>query len=58
MKRWRLSRNQIAFPLQRAFPDHDEDARLDCGYRVDILIENQLIGEHAATAANEAFYLR
>ena len=40
-----LSRNQIAFPLQVAQPVRYKDVRLDCGYRIDVLVENQLIIE-------------
>ena len=40
-----LSRNGFAFQLQLALPVQYKDVRLDCGYRVDILVENQLIVE-------------
>lgn len=40
-----LSRNNIAFQLQLAQPVRYKDVLLDCGYRIDILIENQLIIE-------------
>jgi|GEM_PF-213576 len=40
-----LSRNRIAFQLQVAQPVKYKDVRLDCGYRIDILIENQIILE-------------
>ena len=40
-----LSRNGIAFQLQLALPVQYKDVRLDCGYRIDILVENQLIVE-------------
>jgi len=40
-----LSRNEIAFQLQLALPVQYKDVRLDCGYRIDILVENQLIVE-------------
>ncbi|MEQ1906620.1 MAG: GxxExxY protein [Pirellulaceae bacterium] len=40
-----LSRNGIAFQLQHPLPVHYKDVRLDCGYRIDILVENQLIVE-------------
>jgi GxxExxY protein len=40
-----LSRNRIAFQLQVEQPVRHKDVRLDCGYRIDILIENQLILE-------------
>ena len=40
-----LSRNNIAFQLQLAQPVRYKDVLLDCGYRIDILVENQLIVE-------------
>ena len=40
-----LSRNGIAFQLQLALPVQYKDVRLDCGYRINILVENQLIVE-------------
>ncbi len=40
-----LSRNGIAFQLQYSLPVQYKDVRLDCGYRIDILVENQLIVE-------------
>jgi GxxExxY protein len=40
-----LNRNGIEFQLQHAQPVAYRDIRLDCGYRIDILVENQLILE-------------
>ena len=40
-----LSRNNIAFQLQLAQPVRYKDVLLDCGYRIDVLVENQLIVE-------------
>ena len=40
-----LRRSEIAFQLQLALPVQYKDVRLDCGYRIDILVENQLIVE-------------
>ena len=40
-----LSRNNIAFQLQLVQPVRYKDVLLDCGYRIDILVENQLIIE-------------
>jgi GxxExxY protein len=40
-----LSRNNIAFQLQLAQPVQYKDVLLDCGYRIDVLVENQLIIE-------------
>jgi GxxExxY protein len=40
-----LSPNGIGFQLQLALPVQYKDVRLDCGYRIDILVENQLMVE-------------
>ena len=40
-----LSRNNIAFQLQLALPVRYKDVPLDCGSRMDVLVENQLIIE-------------
>ena len=40
-----LNRNGIAFQLQHPQPVQYKDIRLDCGYRIDILVEDQLILE-------------
>ena len=40
-----LKRNGIAFQLQHPQPVQYKDIRLDCGYRIDILVENELILE-------------
>lgn len=40
-----LSRNNIGFQLQLAQPVRYKDVLLDCGYRIDVLVENQLIIE-------------
>lgn len=40
-----LSRNNIAFQLQLAQPVRYKDVLLDCGYRIDVLIGNQIIIE-------------
>jgi GxxExxY protein len=40
-----LSRNNIAFQLQLALPVRYQDVPLDCGSRMDVLVENQLIIE-------------
>ena len=45
-----LSCNQIAFQLQLALPVQYKEVRLDCGYRIDILIENRLIVELKSVA--------
>ncbi len=40
-----LQRNEITFQLQHPQPVQYKDVRLDCGYRIDILVENKLILE-------------
>ena len=40
-----LSRTNIAFQLQLAQPVRYKDVLLDCGFRIDVLVENQLIIE-------------
>jgi len=38
-----LKRNDISFQLQHPQPVQYKAIRLDCGYRIDILVEDQLI---------------
>lgn len=40
-----LSRHGIEFKVQYPQPVQYKDIQLDCGYRIDLLIENQLIVE-------------
>jgi GxxExxY protein len=40
-----LSLNAIAFKLQHPLPVEYKGIRLDCGYRIDLLIEDRLILE-------------
>ena len=40
-----LNRHGIAFELQCPQPVQYKDVRLDCGYRIDILVEHELILE-------------
>jgi GxxExxY protein len=40
-----LVRQGIAFQLQHPMPVQYQDVRLDCGYRIDVFVENQLIIE-------------
>ena len=42
---YELKRNGIAFELQHPQPVHYKEIRLDCGFRIDMLVENQLIVE-------------
>ncbi|MEA3241728.1 MAG: GxxExxY protein [Pseudomonadota bacterium] len=40
-----LTMNGILFKIQQPLPVIYKDIRLDCGYRIDLLIENKLIVE-------------
>jgi GxxExxY protein len=40
-----LRRNEIPFQIQHPQPVRYKDIRLDCGYRIDVLVENKLILE-------------
>ena len=40
-----LSSNGIDFELQAQLPVMYKDIRIDCGYRIDIIVENKLIVE-------------
>ena len=40
-----LSLNDISFKIQHPLPVEYKGIRLDCGYRVDILVENEIILE-------------
>ena len=40
-----LSRSQIPYQLQLDLPVSYKGTRLDCGYRIDLLIDEQLIVE-------------
>ena len=42
---YELSREQIPFRLQVPLPVQYKSAHLDCGYRIDLLIDDQLIVE-------------
>ena len=42
---YELNRSGIAFHLQHPQPVQYKEIRLDCGFRIDMLVENQLIVE-------------
>jgi len=42
---YELKQNGISFQLQHPQPVQYKDIRIDCGYRIDILVENELILE-------------
>ena len=55
---YELKRNEIEFRLQHPQPVNYKQIRLDCGYRLDVLVENELILElksvEAITTIHEA----
>jgi GxxExxY protein len=40
-----LRLNQIAFEIEKPLPVNYKGCRLDCGYRIDILVENEIVIE-------------
>jgi len=40
-----LRQNNISFEVEKALPVNYKGCRLDCGYRIDILVENEIILE-------------
>jgi GxxExxY protein len=42
---YELSLNEIPFQLECPMPVEYKGVRLDCGYRIDILIDDQLVSE-------------
>lgn len=42
---YELKNKNLNFKLQHSLPVEYKDIRLDCGYRVDLLVENKLIVE-------------
>ena len=51
-----LRRNELAFQLQHPQAVQTKDIRLDCGYRIDILVENKLILEITSVAQINGIY--
>ena len=51
-----LHLNRIDFQLQVSLPVEYKDVRLDCGYRVDVLVAERLILELKAVEAIKAVY--
>jgi len=45
-----LTLNRIEFLMEHPMPVQYKDVRLDCGYRVDLLVEDQLILELKSVA--------
>ena len=48
---YELSCAELAFELQRPVPIEYKGIRLDCGYRVDVLVEDELVVELKAVEA-------
>jgi GxxExxY protein len=46
-----LARRQIAFERQRSVPVHYKGVRLDCGYRLDLLVDGRVVVETKAVDA-------
>jgi len=42
---YELKKSNISFKLQHSLPVKYKEIKLDCGYRIDMLIEDQLIVE-------------
>ena len=42
---YELSKNIISFVMEKEIPVKYKDVKLDCGYRIDLLIEDSLIVE-------------
>jgi GxxExxY protein len=42
---YELNRANIPFKLQVALPVHYKEIRLDCGYRIDLLVDDRLLVE-------------
>ena len=42
---YELSQNEIPFQMEGPIPVEYKDVRLDCGYRIDVLIDDLLILE-------------
>ena len=53
---YELSRHGIAFQTQHPQPVQYKEIQLDCGYRIDILIENQLIIELKSVETHKGIY--
>lgn len=53
---YELSRSGIAFQTQHPQPVQYKEIQLDCGYRIDILIENQLIIELKSVETIKGIY--
>jgi len=42
---YELSKENIKFEIEKEIPVKYKDVKLDCGYRIDLLVENKLILE-------------
>ena len=42
---YELSKNKISFEMEKKLPVHYKELKLDCGYRLDLLIDNTIIVE-------------
>lgn len=53
---YELSRKGIPFERQKALPVIYKDVHLDCGYRIDIMVDNLVIVELKATDSIEPIH--
>ena len=42
---YELKKSKIPFKLQQPLPVKYKSVKLDCGYRIDMLVDNKVIGE-------------
>ena len=53
---YELRRNGLSFELQKPMPVEYKGVQLDCGYRLDLLVEGKVIVELKAMAALEPIH--
>lgn len=51
-----LVSKQIPFQLQKSMPVEYKGVQIDCGYRIDVLVDNQLVVELKAVAELEPIH--
>ena len=53
---WELKKSDLAFEIEKPMPVIYKDVMLDCGYRIDFLIENKVIVELKAVSEVKDIY--
>ena len=53
---YELAKREISFERQKSLPVIYKNVKLDCGYRVDLLVEGRLIVELKATERTEPIH--